>query len=83
MTNPTPGAGGQRSDPDGPGCHDVVVEVYDGVDISMRCIPCRERIAIKPESAAASLHELQRLANDHVGVASQVRTLEREKGAPA
>lgn len=45
--------------------HEIVVEVYDGIALSMKCIPCRARIPVRPERAAAQLAELNYLAREH------------------
>ena len=45
--------------------HELVVELYDGIALSMKCVPCRVRIPIRPERAAAQLTELNYLAREH------------------
>lgn len=46
--------------------HEIVVEIYDGIALSMKCIPCRARIPIRPERAAAGLVDLNELGRGHV-----------------
>lgn len=46
--------------------HEVVIEVYEGIAIGMRCATCKERITVRPERAAISLTDAIELNNQHV-----------------
>lgn len=52
--------------------HEVVVEIYDGIALSMKCIPCRARIPIRPERAAARLVDLAEQAREHTGAVARL-----------
>jgi hypothetical protein len=49
--------------------HEVVVEIYDGIALSMKCVPCRVRLPIRPERSASRLVDLNEMAREHAAEA--------------